>query len=1216
MPSFRNNGSERGKMMYSDRGVEKVTCAVASLASRWRHAVCLFLLAFTLTALTGCPPPTPVTVPNIVGLSRTAAETALTDAGLVVGTVTEQYSPGTAPNHVLSQHFAAGTTVLSGAAISFVVSTTTQNVPNVVGMNQAAAEIAVRQQDLTVGTLTLQYNAALPAHTVISQNPGAGTNVATGSQVNLVVSNGPKPVAVPKVVGLTQEAAHDTITAASLILGTETQQYSSTVAVGTVISQNPVAGTSVPLGASVNLVTSKGPRYAPNVVGMTQAAAGNTIAGAGLLVGRTTEQYSVSVLAGSVISQNPAAGTAVPLGSWVNLVISGGPQLVPSVVGMTGSAATAAIIDVGYILGTITQQYSLAVPSGSVISQNPAAGTAAALGAAVNLVTSKGPLYVPYVVGMTGAAAGTTITGAGLVLGTTTEQYSLTTPAGTVISQNPVAGAAVAPDSAVNLLISKGPQHVPDVVGLTQTAAVSAITGASLVLGTTTQQYSLTIPEGTVMTQNPAAGTAVPAGAAVSLLVSKGVPPVPYVVGMTQVAASSAITAAGLVVGTTTQQFSLSVPAGTVMGQNPVAGTAVALGSAVNLVVSKGAQHVLDVVGMTQAAATTSITGAGLVLGTVTQQYSITVPSGTVISQNPVAGTAVATGSAVDLVVSKGSPPVPNVVGMTQATATDSLAGAGLVVGTVTQQFNTTVAAGTVLSQTPAGGAFVTLGSAVNLVLSKGPQHVPNVVGIAQAAAATAVTDAGLVVGTVTQQYNLTVPTGNVISQDPVAGAAVALGAAVNLVVSKGPQKVPDVVGMTRTDATAAITGAGLILGSTTQLFSDAFPAGTVISQNPAADTDTLPGTAVNITVSRGSQPTVPDLTGLKISAGVVATYGSAQKAAGSGHTASVTAVAFSPDGGTLATASYDMTAILWNAATGALVYTLSGRNQHTEGLTSVAFSPDGTKVLTGSEDWTAKLWDVQTKTVDRTFIGHTRNVTSVAFSPDGSKVLTGSNDYTAKLWDVNDGTVLRTFTGHARQVVAVAYSPNQNVVFTCSLDGTAKAWDPDTGNVIRSFGNSPNLYSVACSSDGASLLVAGSSAPVSMYDVLTGAPLLHMNTLGPAVFSPDTYLVLGANQLFDSSSGAELFTYTIGSIMNAVAFSPDGKLVVFGGVNGEPTASAWDVLPPAQYELVDAGLVPGTIAYREGTTYPAGTVVHQDPLPGASVLPGTVVNLWVSSGP
>ena len=150
-----------------------------------------------------------------------------------------------------------------------------------------------------------------------------------------------------------------------------------------------------------------------------------------------------------------------------------------------------------------------------------------------------------------------------------------------------------------------------------------------------------------------------------------------------------------------------------------------ALGSAVNLVVSTGPANVNvpNVVGLTQAAATTAITGAGLVLGTVTTANSNGVPVGSVISQNPVSGTSVAPGSAVNLVISVGPLVVvlPNVVGLTQNAATGTLTAAGFSIGTVSTANSNTVVAGNVISQNPAGGASVSPGIPVDLVVSIGP---------------------------------------------------------------------------------------------------------------------------------------------------------------------------------------------------------------------------------------------------------------------------------------------------------------------------------------------------------------------------------------------------------------------------------------------------------------------------------------------------------------
>ena len=397
---------------------------------------------------------------------------------------------------------------------------------------------------------------------------------------------------------------------------------------------------------------------------------------------------------------------------------------------------------------------------------------------------------------------------------------------------------------------------VPNVEGMTQAAATTAITGAGLALGTVTTASSSTVPAGSVISESPAAATPVEAGTAVSLTVSSGAQ-VPNVVGLTQAAATTAITGAGLVLGTVTMASSVTVPKGSVISQSPAAGTNAAPDSMVDLTVSSGGVTVPDVVGLTQADATTAITSAGLSLGAVTTQSSATVASGLVISESPAAGTIVTSGSGMNLVVSSGPPTVavPNVVGMTQASATSTITGTGLTVGAVTSQSSATVASGLVISESPTAGTVVIFGSAVSLVVSSGPVmvSVPNVVGLTQPAATSAITGAGLVLGTVTMASSATVPKGSVIAQSPVGGTSVAITSAVNLSVSTGPPPVavPNVVGLTLADATTAITAAGLVLGTVKMARSDAVPSGSVISQSPAAGTSVARGSAVNLTVSR-----------------------------------------------------------------------------------------------------------------------------------------------------------------------------------------------------------------------------------------------------------------------------------------------------------------------------------------------------------------------------
>ncbi len=461
------------------------------------------------------------------------------------------------------------------------------------------------------------------------------------------------------------------------------------------------------------------------------------------------------------------------------------------------------------------------------------------------LPATAGAEEVPNVVGSPQATAEAAITSANLLVGVVTPVNSATVPIGTVISQDPSAGINVVPGSPVDLVISG--VTVPNVVGLAQASAQSAITVAGLTVGTGATANSATVPIGNVISQTPAAGTNVLPGNAVTLVVSLGTA-VPNLVGLTQAAAQTAITAVGLTVGTGTTTNSATVPAGMVISQTPTAGSNVPPGSAVALVVSLGAK-VPNVVGLTQAAAETAITSGGLTVGTVTTATSTTVPAGTVISQSPAAGANVAPGTAVTLVVSLGVV-VPNVVGLTQAAAQTAITSASLKVGTVTTANSATVAVGKVMSQNPAAGAKVEAGSAVALVVSLGVK-VPNVVGSPKGSAQTALTTAGLTVGTVTSANSQTVAIGNVISQNPTAGSNVAPGSAVALVISQGTA-VPNVVNKSQAAAQSALAGVGLAVGNVTSVFSDTVPPGNVISQIPTAGTNVAPGSGVGLVISSG----------------------------------------------------------------------------------------------------------------------------------------------------------------------------------------------------------------------------------------------------------------------------------------------------------------------------------------------------------------------------
>lgn len=167
--------------------------------------------------------------------------------------------------------------------------------------------------------------------------------------------------------------------------------------------------------------------------------------------------------------------------------------------------------------------------------------------------------------------------------------------------------------------------------------------------------------------------------------------------------------------------------------------------------------------------------------------------------------------------------------------------------------------------------AGVITGLALNIFGGGGTATVPDVVNSTRSKATTTIQSAGFEVGDITEVSSDTVTAGLVISQSPEGGSTAAKGSKIDLTISSGPENqevaIPNIVGMTESEAQAALADAGLKYRAGTAEYSDTVPEGQVISQSPEAQSEVKQGTEVVYILSKGAQSTsVPDVTGMSYS--------------------------------------------------------------------------------------------------------------------------------------------------------------------------------------------------------------------------------------------------------------------------------------------------------------------------------------------------------------
>jgi serine/threonine-protein kinase len=258
------------------------------------------------------------TVPGVIGQPRAVAESQLTQAGFVVSFAPAVFSETVKAGLVVRTSPEPGTDADKGSAVGVTLSKGPERyaVPDVIGRTSTDARKALADNQLTVGDAPSAYSNTVAKGLVISTNPKAGTKLKKGALVDLKISKGPQPIAVPKVTGKSLAQAKSQLASLGLT-ATSTEKYSNSVARGIVMSQAPTGGTLPPRGL-VRLVVSKGPAPipVPNVVNLKLAQARTALQAAGFTV---IVRNDIPGGPGIVLQQSPSAGTLRAKGSAVSL---------------------------------------------------------------------------------------------------------------------------------------------------------------------------------------------------------------------------------------------------------------------------------------------------------------------------------------------------------------------------------------------------------------------------------------------------------------------------------------------------------------------------------------------------------------------------------------------------------------------------------------------------------------------------------------------------------------------------------------------------------------------------------------------------------------------------------------------------------------------------------------------------------------------------------
>ena len=264
-----------------------------------------------------------VAVPSVVGKSLAAAQAAFAGSGLTLQAGEPAYSETVKKDLVITTDPEPGGEARTGSIVHATLSLGPERypVPDVQGQAPGDARSMIADGGLAVAKSVQQkYDETVESGRVIGTDPAVGARLRKGTPVTLVVSKGPQPIPVPKVVGWTFEKAKAEITGAGLVVAPPVELYDTRQPAGRVISVSPAPGRKLAKGDTVKLVVSKGPPpvLVPNLFARSATAASQALTDLGL---KAKISYPKGAHPFNLVYSQSVNGSTVPKGSTVELYV-------------------------------------------------------------------------------------------------------------------------------------------------------------------------------------------------------------------------------------------------------------------------------------------------------------------------------------------------------------------------------------------------------------------------------------------------------------------------------------------------------------------------------------------------------------------------------------------------------------------------------------------------------------------------------------------------------------------------------------------------------------------------------------------------------------------------------------------------------------------------------------------------------------------------------